>query len=294
MATILHEIGHNFSHRRNKIVGIGKLLQFMWILYDTIVTILYYPECTPQAVEGILLMSNKSRDIYKKIQRFINQNKISSTIVSGIGLAAHLPFDIIYNIKYLINPFRGSIEKAVDTFLYFLMKNNVSLVTGYLDERIADDFATIYGYGPDMVSLQLKFGKDTNYAGKIIHKLPIAGWIYDLYDIPTQYIMQLGDPHPSGPSRAKTQYNYLLNEVKKSNKPRLTKEIEEDIKRCEEVLEDIDKSSKDLLSGALVQDNYNKICLKLKKGDDIREYLTSVQRDSKQWDELYDKALEEK
>ena len=41
------------------------------------------------------------------------------------------------------------------------------------------------------------------------------------------------------------------------------------------------------------EDMYNKVALKFRKGDDIREYLANYERDSKAWDKLYDEAEEE-
>lgn len=290
MSIILHEIGHNFSERKSRIVyaqNVVRFVQCLWCLMWDIISL---------DIKNLILhdmpITDLGREALKDIRNYINKNKFMSVAYSGLKFVASLPLSILYNFILIINPF-VSVGRIFDNLAHTLMKNHVFIISGFCDERIADNFATIYGYGPDAMSAELKLGKYASPSVQAIESVPLLGWIYDIFEIPTTYILSLGDEHPESVSRAKAQYNYLLNEIDKCNKPRLKKELEEEIKECEKILDQLDKDSKKLLSGTLIRDNYNKVAMKLKKGDDPREYLANYERDSRAWDKLYDEAEEE-
>lgn len=292
MAILLHEVGHNFSARRSMILNVESYAVLASVLFNLILDIVSLRLL--KFCKDLFNTTSTGREIAKAIRDYIHSNDAFSYVYSLVKFLIKAPRDILDNIfglfpsSSILNP-----DKLLDKFIKRLSKKHVFVVSGFIDERIADNFATIYGYGPETMSVQTKVGKMPMPSVEMIHNIPLLGWIYDIYSIPVRYVLLLADEHPNDMSRVKAQYNYLLAEMDKCNKPKLKKELELEIRRCEEVLDKIDADSKNILSGSVVQDMYNKVALKLRKGDDIREYLANYERDSKAWDKLYDEAEEE-
>lgn len=281
MAILLHEIGHNFSHRVSKVVNLNDALVGALCVYNFILGLMWG---NPRMISNNIGIFNAFKDERKKFRDKYLCNKVAAMGYNSVRFLMNLPLSIIQNIVYFICALR------IDVFIKYLVQDIVTglykIIPRYIDERLADEFPAIYGYGPESAMADRKMGMNASPLESAIHKVPIVSIFYDMMRIPTNIIISLSDEHPLPGSRAKNEINYLKKELEKCNKPRLKKMLMEDIKRYEKEMEDIEKNCTNFLSTTMMTDVYFTITNKLKKGEDPRAYLASAERDSNNWDKM--------
>lgn len=166
-----------------------------------------------------------------------------------------LLYDTIANIQKIFSDISYPIKKAyyyiIHIFdfkyipMYLLLKlNPASLAASYLGgryraEKIADNFATIYGYGPDLSSALEKL--ETSDA-KLDINIPVISPLLGVVESTYKLLVCLPDEHPATVSRIKDQLNYLEKELAKEDlDPKMKKEIQNQI-------DDIEKSLNRIIS----------------------------------------------
>lgn len=276
MAVILHEIGHNFSNELSPIIDFeGKFLAICSLPYLAILLLL-----NPMAgIKQLAGMSNTFRDFYIKMSK----NQFVSFLLNGMDLIHNGLNNIILSAKVAIPGLK---------FLSLLNPDNYNPFSifgfnmiGFLDENIADNFATMYGFGPELVSALNKFDYIVSKPSKVVTEIPVIGWISSLLNVSAEFVTQLFDAHPTNSSRRKAQYNYLLQELKKKDiNPKLRKELEEEVYRMEDQIRDIENDC-GKLGGRAVGAKMNQLLDKLKHGDDVREYIINSER----YGDIYDR-----
>lgn len=283
MAICLHEIGHNFSHKADTVINIHHILKLFRFAIIMMLCVIINPGA---AILNALVLTNEGKRIYKHLSDSINSTKMGAFAFSFIQLLIGLPTTIFYNIYAVLNRL-APLSRYVEISLETLFKTELlDTVSGIKDERISDNFATIYGYGPELYTALRKLDANGMTVGKIIHKLPVIGWINDLIEIPQTWIMTLGDPHPTTISRRRAQINYLEAEMKKDGlSPNARKMILQDLRQFDEDLLNIEKQAKKL-GGTAVMDTYHVLLSKLKHGDDPRELFFSYDNDVEKLDKL--------
>lgn len=260
MGIILHEIGHNFSDKFSPAIDVYSKLNLIISLPYTVLSII-----TKGNVEMLAGLSQSFTEFWIKL----NKNEVNATVFNGLDFLLNLP-------KNILTTFINSIPGVMGLNIIGakLHANDlINIPIGYLDEHIADNFATMYGFGPDLITGLEKLNIKKSDMYSILTELPLLGWFVTLLDVPTQWAASLIDEHPINSSRRKAQYNYLLREMKKANlPPRLRNDIAAELNRMEhdmQVLEtDIGK-----YGGKLFRAKYNKFINKLKNGADPRELI---------------------
>lgn len=284
MAVFLHEIGHSFSHKASTVICMHHIIKMITLGIYLIFKIIRHPLNT---IEDILLLTNEGRKVYKTLQETFNKNNKSvALILSYIKFCLALPNSMQYNIDCILNRFAGP-GRIVLQFIKSLIKNGVVRTTiGISNERIADNFATIYGYGPELYTSLHKMGIDSTISVKYIHQVPGIGWIYDLISIPQRWMITLGNEHPTTASRRKSQIHYLEAEMKKEGlSPSARKAILKDLEQFDKDLTEIENRAKKL-GGSSVLDEYQVLVNKLDRGDDPRSVFYNYTRDMKRMDRL--------
>ena len=165
--------------------------------------------------------------------------------------------------------------------MYVILKSlSPRQLFGYSSEQYADSFATAYGYGP---ALSSAFGKinqtPISNIEKGIKRIPGVNCVYDLLKLQNQLIGSMMKPHPSDPARIAKQLNKLKKEVKDPNiDERIRKDIEEDIKRLEDYIENEFLNIRtDENKRAIFTYMYNKVVIDVFKGKiDPRELLNLI------------------
>ena len=128
-----------------------------------------------------------------------------------------------------------------------LFLNPIDHIHGYFGERIADNFASYYGFGEDGATAQVKIGDVTNYGIQhYVSKMPIIGHIYNFLSIPGDILLSIVDVHPSSPARVKGIIDSMetdINDPKLS--PKLKKQLSKEIVNTKKAINTIyDKRTK--------------------------------------------------
>ena len=266
MGMLLHEIGHNFSSALSDnlcsirdlqhLINIPiALLQSLLLIKDGIYSFHY----TTKVATNINI---KFRKQYPELYNFIDKAKGSLNIISFIFREIN---DVLVNISILTNPISMIINNITR-----IIKNNLNLnrlffgLGGKKDEQIADNFATMYGYGPDNNSFLYKAEElAPATATRNLKDTPFFGILQQMVIIPIECTVYALDPHPKSIYRAMDASKYLEMELNNSTcDPKMKKEIEKEIKELNKILNQYtEKNFK--LSGVDVRAAYNQALIDL-------------------------------
>lgn len=297
MSIIMHEIGHNFSGTMSNLITFTEFISKILFLPRIIIGILI--SITNPVSGGRLTATtfNSTSDWYVNFMRKAREDDglFSLLVRLGKGFGGIIS-DINTNINAVRTPFVLLMPGvAIQIILKNIIKNPLDLInlfSGYQNERIADNFPTMYGLGPDTVSAEKKmaemdYGIDTK---KAIMDTPILGHLYDLITLPIMAILQLTDPHPATPQRINNQLLILKKEIEKEKiDPKLKKELQYNIDSIEKQMKETEEEFT-MSDGRAFSKIYGFILLKLFKGD-FREIFADPKKDVEMYDKAYEKAL---
>lgn len=270
MAVIMHKVGHNFYAALDRNHGVLSNLYSIYALYANIYNAIIH-----------LLTGNISKSVDDVKDIFQNTN-LYRKIADGIGqqlrtnqsalVVIHDWFETFGNITATV---QGGLIKLIDllslgliwpagAFLASLLKlrsplSIISLTLLYPNERLADNFCTMYGYGAAQSrALEKLTSRSIKLTSKIedaYNKIPIISNLYAINLSLGYIIMETFDEHPSTISRTKDQLDMLKREAMKEDlDPKMRKVILSDIKACEDQIKKItdvgDKLDKDILTHA--------------------------------------------
>ena len=123
-------------------------------------------------------------------------------------------------------------------------------LTGYDDERFADSFATMYGYGPEIQSglEKLHDRKNSVYeVDKFINSSPLIANYLDLFKLPVLFIIYAFDEHPELPARMKNACTQIEYDLKNHHyRPAMKARIKHDLKVMQANLAKYEKINSDV------------------------------------------------
>ena len=302
MALLLHEIGHNFNSALNKSNG-----TFTNIIV-TIETFISIMSGSPLALINTIKNSNQMRmaldtagknmreknaipvivyDAFKQLQSVLNTTSLTINDILRVGSLGTLTIiTALYNcvrsaLMYIINPAN-------------IITKIIGLNIKYKSELTADNFPTIYGYGPELASALNKFegaeGDSSSIIMRSFNKIPVLSTIMHCNEIPVFFLAQMFDEHPHSTARIKDQLDLLNLELSKQDMdPKMVDRIKKDIKECNKSLNrltDITTGIKDPYIGKKLY-NYllSKCTIKSKLLDDKQKFA--------KYDELYKDLTED-
>lgn len=302
MALLLHEIGHNFNSALNKSNG-----TFTNIIV-TIETFISIMSGSPLALINTIKNSNQMRmaldtagknmreknaipvivyDAFKQLQSVLNTTALTINDILRVGSLGTLTIiNALYNcvrsaLMYIINPAN-------------IITKIIGLNIKYKSELTADNFPTIYGYGPELASALNKFegaeGDSSSIIMRSFNKIPVLSTIMHCNEIPVFFLAQMFDEHPHSTARIKDQLDLLNLELSKQDMdPKMVDRIKKDIKECNKSLNrltDITTGIKDPYIGKRLY-NYilSKCTIKSKLLDDKQKFA--------KYDELYKDLTED-
>jgi len=287
LAIILHEIGHSFStsYYNNSLFSVTSqvLTSLMYIMYSL------QKIALDLSIEELLLslssMSNFVQYIIDPLDKLLRKNKVVSSIlgitIGGFNLIRSVSFEMLNIMSTVTNLFSilslpVSIPLAlVKAFNKINIFSIFSIGASYRDEQLADNFATLYGYGAEIGSSleKLEHGSKGLKSSEFIRNN--APGIYLLSNITNDTISLLLHPiqtHPKTIARINNQIEMLEKELDKENMdPKMRKAMKEDIDGLKKTLNKYDNFN---VSKKLDPDSFNKaLSLFLYKsfGGDIRE-----------------------
>lgn len=244
LAVILHEIGHNFQTAITDNGGLmdivnktSYVLQFPFTLIYSIFGVQGFR----QLAMGSNALGNKIYTAYNKACRenkvLISAVKTVQNIGAAIDFGIHAVNMIVIYAQMLFNPIGvmfgnilGSLYQIIDNFY---ISDILFKPQKYKDEKVADNFAAMYGYGPEFST---GFGKmetkGPNAIDDFIQCSPIFGKLYDLVLIPSRILICLFDVHPDYPARIRNNLRMLEDDLNRTDlDPKLRKELESDVKK---------------------------------------------------------------
>ena len=302
MAMILHEIGHNFYSAINNsgngvMVDLYMSLKIIYDIYLIFVGLISNPSISLTGSIDLLISTDDYYKFKEKIKKTLRQN--NNLIIKLI--------DIYKWFESLANTAKLSIINIIDMasigLLYpiagVLNTINLNLLSllflpmRYKNERTADNFATMYGYGPDHISLHNKMSslniKQTSKIKNLYMKIPLLSNLYALNVNIGTIMVTAFDEHPIGISRCSDQINMLRRELEKSDiDPKMKKAIQEDIKACELNIKDIINISGGLKNKDIIRNAYYKSLYETSDSKDLKDMLLDDINKFNAYDDTYD------
>lgn len=304
MALVLHEVGHSFA---NAISGTSCSFGFARkgltaLLYiSQVISSIFMPLAIPATIVTSFLVFNKG---IKKIAEFVNkQNKRNGPIWKIFNFMQDIrsiitTFSIEVNqINALLNPLAVMMNKSIN--LIYRVSNPWNLIRslmGYNDEKVSDNFATMYGYGPELASGMRKIDNEQMglISRKIAYDIPIIGHMYRIMEIPFEFLGHPFECHPQSAERVADQLRYMENELKRGDiDPKMKKIIQQQIEQCKDELDELTNANKKLsaMDPKLVNVVYDRFLMYCFKGD-IRELFYNSQRNYDDYNRAMEDAIE--
>lgn len=282
MGVILHEIGHSFSFALNggqsifailnkaaNINGLITLYIYTWILdkktIDTLSIAYYNNEDN--------LITNLADHIKKQDNLLIN---LASIIMKPAAFICIL-FNVYINIISV--PYRILYDLV---FKHLNAINPISFICkmyGYKDEKIGDNFATIYGFGEEVAKFESSI-----YTMSHKHKSGFFKNLFSIIFIPLYLTSDLADPHPTTIRRCIDQIELLEKELEKEDldesiKKQILLDIKATVREYKKLENDMDKYDS---KGAKI---YRKLMMRL-FGGDFRELFINNDKFRNEYDEI--------
>lgn len=268
MALILCEVGHNFYSAVTDHACLIKLYSTLKIageIYDTIMPsilaankIKQIPLVGGPIANGIKNNATKIALITTGDQ-VLNQINLIQTfkvkIIDFIRTKTQL-INNIFDIFISIGNMLTSIGTSIYSFTNLISLGNLNILTSiikkaktlvnpftyltlplaYSNQRMADNFVTMYGYGSELASALNKISSSAESPSKMIenfNKIPIISSIYSLNCNIADIITSIFDENPTVLSRCNDQIVMLERELSKSDlDPKMKKVILNDIDAC--------------------------------------------------------------
>ena len=324
MAIILHEIGHNFYASLsttnaifstcNRAVNLaGAILD----VHDTITS------DEKETAEKVLDLAQTGVGEYFKLDLLVKKaiKKIKSTIghkeanktfyfslycfYLGLGFA-----DFLSRYMKIMRKTAKIWEKGTRTTIGILMKlwvdkkistlkdpiHVLRMPNGFREERTADNFAAMYGYGPALDSGLSKMENGNLTDAQINEMSPAIIFIGNLADslfLPFKLIDMALDPHPLTIQRTTDQIRMLDEELKKSNlDPKMKKRIQKDVDKMKKGVEKAMDTKKGFTKDPhFVTHLVNRILYNTVEGKSVRDVIFNFDPNGKY--KSYDKTIDE-
>lgn len=244
VALLLHEIGHSFTagYRNNAIVSNSIKVINIAASIEQIIIGLYNGELD---ISLPLALSNNFSKISDIIEKAIRKNKILSISIDSFSYVGNMISQAIQEVLLflsrliIVNP--GAIIFNIIARLQSVTPFSIiNSFLSYRNEQLSDNFATVYGYGPDISSALSKMERlGGGYkVEEIFNKIPTIQQMYQVLTIPMSFLFHPLNSHPETVGRIKNQIDMLNNELKKNDLDiKVRKEIEKDLKEIERALD---------------------------------------------------------
>jgi len=255
LAIILHEIGHNFADFIDGSIRLANQNMLNDFVFMNIMNILMgifslnlglIINGIDNLIQGALNMNNSRKNKLEKKDQNKRERKVSG-VLGGISGKLTDFGNVVTNILYKTNLIAMGWEKlmrvlTVDPFKKELKKSAKTSIPRK-NEIIADKFATIYGYGPELGSALQKMSAFQYNDSKIIEKIPVFGEkINNFWDKLYLDINEF-DCHPHNVQRINESIKTLEDELnQKDMDPKLKSSIQAQIKEMKANVESVKKA----------------------------------------------------
>lgn len=294
-AIIMHEIGHNFYTVTN---SWGLYTSDAFYLSDIISAILanIMSGRIDNAIKTIISVgsaTNVARKINVSISDLVEKSPALSAVYGFYSAIHGAVSDLQMNIGVVLQWIFGF--QTLPTRVISNIIRYFANPTGYANEKFADNFATMYGYGPSLISGMEKmeamgFNITLN---KMVSNNAILKSINYFYAAPISMISGIFDEHPQFIERARDQQRFLERELSKSSiDPKMKKKLLDNSKSLNKQIDDyVHYRSK--MSPQQYEDfkrDYQVFMDTMFKGDFRHNFDLPSHNLAKQVDRMYDKV----
>lgn len=231
LAVILHELGHNFADAIDPKIAVNSVIfSNVRLLLSIMILIMGSVQDKINIISQIPASSNKLTKQMIRIRRLAYENnKPLMSLLNFADGVFGLYKDLVISALYVIDKFNilSIVSKLSNSAIMLAIKP-----TGYRNEKIADRFVTMHGYGVELTSALSKM--ETSGQGilikEVIMEIPVIGGIFNMTDSMMSIILNAFDEHPIWPERLEDQLRALEHELN-NNKldPKMKKEIQNQI-----------------------------------------------------------------
>lgn len=251
LAIILHEIGHNFASNIDKKLVIfntvSKVLRLTSIIELCILAVTYPLAIISAYYQTIMSFNCIQSIIAKSREKAKKENKEDIEKGEKINIIFSL-IDTFKIEKSMLKTFKNIItgELIPSDKVPILVDNNITISNffstffNYNNEKIADNFATMYGYGADVSSAlaKMEYSDGGRFVSKAVNTIPLFSALYNLAWLPVEIVSTGFNCHPSTPARMKNQLKYLKAEINKDDlDPKLKIRLQDDIDKLNETVD---------------------------------------------------------
>ena len=247
-AIILHEIGHNFTTSAIDYNGnLNALNNILVGLYTfgayTVVSSNAVKRATINIKNYMAKTFRRLAEVYNAFKSIIGTWRYILTEYFKFGESINsitMPFTI------MASTIATNVWNRVINYALFPTR----FLTGYDDERFADSFATMYGYGPEIqTALEKVHDRKTSVyeADKFINSSPLLANYIDLFKLPVLFIIYAFDEHPELPARMKNACTQIEYDLKNHHfRPAMKARIKHDLKVMQANLAKYEKINTDV------------------------------------------------
>ncbi len=323
LAILLHEIGHNFyaalTTTNTVFSACQKAVNFAGIVNDLYKIFKSDEEELQKAVNAAANLTvhiigaptylNFVMKPMVKAIKHASEHKTENTITAFHCLSCFYLGIMIYKlykkIMFWINTIFAPI-RTLAAIIESVMKkfwrqvsdpiHILNMPNGFRNERTADNFATMYGYGPSLAS-----GLDKLYMGghsadgidDLPAIVPFVSCLFDALMLPMRLISNAIDPHPLEIQRATDQIRMLEEEMNKSNlDPKMKKRIQKDIDKMKKSVADSMDTSRSITTDPdFVKHLVNRIMYNTVEAKSFRDVIFNFDPNGKY--KSYDKTIDE-
>ena len=243
LAILLHELGHNFADCIYDDINLANkemmnnyrtaMIQVIIMLAISIVGLPMAVGLFVRYIKELKELNNKNKRKEEKKTQKIGKGKLSAFIRSIKAKAngiSELISGILFRLSGGIHAWKRSMEIHGD-------KDKARKSLGRQNEVIADKFAGIYGYGPDLATALLKLEATPSASEKAVDKLGKFG--KDINDKYAEAMLDINDydVHPQVIQRIMEEIKLLENELKKEDlDPKVKKVIQDQLNQLRDII----------------------------------------------------------
>lgn len=238
MAVILHEIGHNFQT----------------VLDGDIKCI---TDATKAFKSGKFFTSNlfldqlKSGNKEKLAKALAAKEEIKHPIRDMFKMFGYVGFELLNDIStFIVLPFSiyGQLIIATTQLMLNILFPKLKGPSLYKQEQIADSFATMYGYGNDLITALSKFEFTTaRESRQVYNKVPLLPQLMQLGLMAPTLLYEVFEEHPTLTDRLVNQVDMLERELEKKDlDPDMEKQIRSDLDELKKVRDEYMKAKLDI------------------------------------------------
>ena len=292
MAIIMHELGHNYYAALNKRFGVfnyffnaivfwTNLFTTMAISPDTI----YRLGIDKAYVEYEQKMKRSGEiSMFISLVQFAENviNFFKTIVTSASKLLSRLSLgllDVPLSVVVIAVSALGTANSPLTLLLFGLPYNN---------EKTADNFATMHGYGPALSTALPKLKHASlSKIDKTLDKIPILSNIYNINTQIASIIISPIDEHPTVLARMDDQLALLKYEVNKGGiDPKMRDALLKDINRCQKAIDELITLENGAADKDAVEKIYSKFLYKYCNSKELKDFIYTDRHRFKGYDQI--------